>query len=159
MRKILITGAGSFIGTSFENYIKSHEKHAEYEISVMDTLTGKLVGGESEDIWNFDGYDTVFHVAGIAHQKDVPDSLYEEVNYKLAVDVARKAQEDGVKQFVFMSSGAVYSQNDRRHRMIAVDVLYVEDSLLRLPALDLYAIQPMGGGELALCLASIGAEG
>ena len=46
-----------------------------------------------------------------------------------------------------------------QHRMIAVDVLYVEDSLLRLPALDLYAIQPMGGGELALCLASIGAEG
>ena len=39
MRKILITGAGSFIGTSFENYIKNHANHDAYEISVMDTLT------------------------------------------------------------------------------------------------------------------------
>ena len=74
MKKILITGAGSFIGTSFEKYIKNHQKAAEYEISVMDTLTGKIVPGpgeeasnKSEKEWDFTGYDVVFHVAGIAH--------------------------------------------------------------------------------------------
>lgn len=113
MRKILITGAGSFIGTSFENYIKSHEKHAEYEISVMDTLTGKLVGGESEDTWNFDGYDTVFHVAGIAHADvgkvtEEGKELYRRVNTELAIETAKKAKAAGVKQFIFMSSAIVY---------------------------------------------------
>ena len=113
MRKILITGAGSFIGTSFENYIKSHEKHAEYEISVMDTLTGKLVGGESEDTWNFDGYDTVFHVAGIAHADvgkvtEEGKELYRKVNTELAIETAKKAKAAGVKQFIFMSSAIVY---------------------------------------------------
>lgn len=113
MRKILITGAGSFIGTSFENYIKSHEKHAEYEISVMDTLTGKLVGGESEDTWNFDGYDVVFHVAGIAHADvgkvtEEGKELYRRVNTELAIETAKKAKAAGVKQFIFMSSAIVY---------------------------------------------------
>ena len=113
MRKILITGAGSFIGTSFENYIKSHEKHAEYEISVMDTLTGKIVGGESEDTWNFDGYDTVFHVAGIAHADvgkvtEEGKELYRKVNTELAIETAKKAKAAGVKQFIFMSSAIVY---------------------------------------------------
>ena len=97
MRKILITGAGSFIGTSFENYIKKHANHDEYEISVMDTLTGKLVGGESEDIWNFDGYDVVFHVAGIAHADvgkvtEEGKELYRKVNTELAIETAKKAK-------------------------------------------------------------------
>ncbi len=113
MKKILITGAGSFIGTSFENYIKNHTNHAEYEMSVMDTLTGKLVGGESEDIWNFSGFDTVFHVAGIAHADvgkvtEEGKELYRKVNTELAIDTAEKAKAAGVKQFIFMSSAIVY---------------------------------------------------
>ena len=113
MRKILITGAGSFIGTSFENYIKKRANHDEYEISVMDTLTGKLVGGESEDIWNFDGYDVVFHVAGIAHADvgkvtEEGKELYRKVNTELAIETAKKAKAAGVKQFIFMSSAIVY---------------------------------------------------
>lgn len=113
MKRVLITGANSYIGTRVQKWLNKYPD--AFEVSVLDML---------DKGWrntSFLGFDAVYHVAGIAHQKDVPDSLYEEVNYKLAVDVARKAQEDGVKQFVFMSSGAVYSQNDRRHRMIAVD--------------------------------------
>ena len=49
MKKILITGAGSFIGTSFEKYIQNHPKAAEYEISVMDTLTGKTVSEAAQE--------------------------------------------------------------------------------------------------------------
>ena len=128
MRKILITGAGSFIGTSFENYIKSHEKHAEYEISVMDTLTGKLVGGESEDTWNFDGYDTVFHVAGIAHADvgkvtEEGKELYRKVNTELAIETAKKAKAAGVKQFIFMSSAIVYGASSPigKEKTITID--------------------------------------
>ena len=122
MRKILITGAGSFIGTSFENYIKNHANHADYEISVMDTLTGEIVGGNSlsdksedgsTDTWNFSGFDVVFHVAGIAHAdvgkvSEEGKGLYRKVNTELAIETAKKAKAAGVKQFIFMSSAIVY---------------------------------------------------
>lgn len=124
MKRILITGAGSFIGTSFENYIKNQADHDEYEISVMDTLTGKIVSGneiaseneeseEKSDTWNFNGYDTVFHVAGIAHADvgkvtEEGKELYRKVNTELAIETAKKAKAAGVKQFIFMSSAIVY---------------------------------------------------
>lgn len=116
----MITGAGSFIGTSFEKYIQNHPKAAEYEISVMDTLTGKIVPGpgeeasnKSEKEWDFTGYDVVFHVAGIAHAdvgkvSEEGKELYKKVNTDLAIDVAKKAKAAGVKQFIFMSSAIVY---------------------------------------------------
>lgn len=113
MKKILITGANSFIGTSFEKYIKNHPNSAAYEISVMDTLSGKTVGKEDLPAWYFEGYDAVFHVAGIAHAdvgkvSEEGKDLYRQVNTVLTVDTARKAREAGVKQFIFMSSAIVY---------------------------------------------------
>ena len=106
MKKILITGANSYIGTSFERYIK--ENYSEnYIIDVVDMIDGT---------WNqksFTGYDSVFHVAGIAHQKETKQNahLYYEVNRDLAIKTARKAREDGVKQFVFFSSMSVYGMD------------------------------------------------
>ncbi len=53
----------------------------------------------------------VFHVAGIAHdtgsKKDA--DLYYRVNRDLAIETAEKAKQEGVKQFVFMSSMLVYN--------------------------------------------------
>ncbi|MCR5847698.1 MAG: NAD-dependent epimerase/dehydratase family protein [Lachnospiraceae bacterium] len=125
MKRILITGAGSFIGTSFEKYIKNHPNHEEYSIDVMDTFTGNIVGSENtgnsgSDSENacieqdkFKGYDVIFHVAGIAHAdtgkvSDEGKELYKKVNTDLAIDVAKKARAAGVKQFIFMSSAIVY---------------------------------------------------
>ena len=125
MKKILITGAGSFIGTSFKKYIENYKNHAEYQISVMDTLTGKIVSDdtnisesnanaeETENTWNFSGFDVVFHVAGIAHAdvgkvSEEGRELYRKVNTELAVETAKKARAAGVRQFIFMSSAIVY---------------------------------------------------
>ena len=58
MKKILITGANSYIGTSFEKYINDNYPN-EY---VIDTIDMK------NDSWktkSFSGYDVVFHVARI----------------------------------------------------------------------------------------------
>lgn len=103
MKKILITGAGSYIGTSFENYLKNFGD--EYSVDTVDMIDGS---------WrekSFSGYDAVFHVAGIAHdtgnKKDA--DLYYRVNRDLAIETAEKAKTDGVKQFVFMSSMLVYN--------------------------------------------------
>jgi len=105
MKNILITGAGSYIGVSVENYLKRWPDR--YRVDTVDMVDGS---------WkerSFRGYDAVFHVAGIVHQektKNDPEQaeLYARVNTRLAVETARKAKEDGVGQFLFMSSESVY---------------------------------------------------
>lgn len=105
MKKILITGANSYIGTSFENYLKQWPN--DYQVDTVDMVDGS---------WrqkSFAGYDTVFHVAGIAHSdtgKANADqqAFYYKINRDLAMESAAKAKHDGVKQFVFMSSMIVY---------------------------------------------------
>lgn len=102
MKKIIITGANSYIGTSFESYMKQFAE--EYSVDTVDMIDGT---------WrekSFAEYDVVFHVAGIAHQKETKENaeLYYKVNRDLAIDVAAKAKADGVKQFVFLSSMSVY---------------------------------------------------
>ena len=108
MKKILITGANSFIGTSFEKYIAKWP--SEYKIDTIDMI---------DTTWrkkSFAGYDSIFHVAGIAHQKETKENahLYYEINRDLAVETARKATTDGVKQFIFLSSMSVYGIEEGR---------------------------------------------
>ena len=102
MKKILITGAGSYIGTAFEKYLKDFKD--EYSVDTVDMVDGS---------WrekSFSGYDAIFHVAGIAHIKETKDNahIYYEVNRDLVKDVVEKAKSDNVKQFVFLSSMSVY---------------------------------------------------
>ena len=102
MKKILITGANSYIGTSFEKYLAQWPDR--YRVDTVDMIDGS---------WrekSFAGYDVVFHVAGIAHMKETKENshLYYEVNRDLAVQTAEKAKADGVSQFIFLSTMAVY---------------------------------------------------
>ena len=60
VKRILITGKDSYIGTYFENWLMSYYPD-EYIIDTVSTLNS-----EWEKI-NFNTYDVVFHVAGIAH--------------------------------------------------------------------------------------------
>ena len=59
-------------------------------------------------------YDVVFNVAGTAQRKETMENahLYYEVNEHLVVDLARKAKNDGVKQFIVLSSMSVYGKNE-----------------------------------------------
>ena len=103
MKKILITGANSYIGTSFENFIKERFS-AEYSVDTVDMIDGSW---REKD---FSEYDAVFHVAGIAHQKETKENAesYYKVNRDLAEETAKKAKAEGVSQFVFLSSMSVY---------------------------------------------------
>lgn len=108
MKKVLITGAGSYIGTTFENWIKNN--------SAVITTETQDMKDPSWKVRDFSGYDTVFHVAGIAHADtgkvtEEQKALYYKVNTDLTVECARKAKEGGVKQFIFMSSIIVYGES------------------------------------------------
>lgn len=109
MKKILITGAGSYIGTSFENYINTNFPD-KYTVDTVDMIGG---GWKEKD---FSPYDTVFHVVGIAHSdngKIAPEKekLYYSVNTELTSAAAEKAKSDGARQFIFMSSAIVYGNS------------------------------------------------
>jgi len=108
MKKILITGANSYIGTSFEDYLKQFAD--EYTVDTIDMIDGSWRNK------SFEGYDAVFHVAGIAHSdngkiSEEREKLYYAVNTDLTVETARKAKAEGVKQFIFMSSAIVYGES------------------------------------------------
>ena len=112
MIRILITGANSYIGTSFETWLLKWENL--YCVDVLDM---------KNDDWikcDFSVYDVVFHVAGIAHVSTNTElkELYYRVNRDLAVDTAKKAKYEGVKQFIFMSSIIVYGEGSSSKRII-----------------------------------------
>ncbi|MBU3093188.1 NAD-dependent epimerase/dehydratase family protein [Clostridium sp. CF011] len=114
MKKILITGSNSYIGTSIEKYLEKYSD--EYSTDTLDM---------KDDSWkekDFTQYDVIFHVAGIAHVSSDPkmEELYYKVNRDLTVETAKKAKKAGVKQFIFMSSIIVYgdSSNVNGERII-----------------------------------------
>lgn len=102
MKKILITGANSYVGTSFISWLKQWPD--EYKTEAIS------VRGYEWKEKDFSIYDVVFHVAGIAHIKETKENseLYYKVNRDLAYEVAKKAKRCGVKQFIFLSSMSVY---------------------------------------------------
>lgn len=112
MKKLLITGQNSYIGTSVEKYLLTNEE--EFKIDTID-----LINPEWETI-DFSKYDSIFHVAGIAHFSKDPSKkqLYYKVNTELTEKVAKKAKDEGVNQFIFMSSIIVYGDSTKSNRII-----------------------------------------
>ncbi|WP_075983037.1 NAD-dependent epimerase/dehydratase family protein [Bacillus massilinigeriensis] len=100
MKRILITGVNSYIGTSFEKWVSQYpDKYSVDFISIRD------------DHWkekSFSGYDVIFHTAAIVHVKENDTGKYFKVNRDLTVELAKKAKKAGVKQFIFLSTMGVY---------------------------------------------------
>lgn len=108
MKKILITGQNSYIGTSFEAYLSRRQD--QYRIDTVDMI------GDNWRSKDFSEYDCIFHVAGIAHSdngkiSEEKSKLYYKVNTDLTIEVAKKAKAEGVGQFIFMSSAIVYGES------------------------------------------------
>ena len=106
MKKVLITGANSYIGCSFEAYVR------EYYPKDLSVDTVDMIDGTWREK-DFSEYDAIFHVAGLAHadvgnvSEEVKQKYYK-INTDLTIETAKKAKAEGVKQFVFMSSMIVY---------------------------------------------------
>jgi UDP-glucose 4-epimerase len=116
MKRILITGANSFIGVSFEKWCSQWPD--DYSLDTIDMIDGSWKQS------SFAGYDVVFHVAGIAHVSSDPkmEAMYYKINRDLTIETAQKAKSEGVKQFVFMSSIIVYGDSSRINKKRIIDI-------------------------------------
>lgn len=102
MKKILITGRSSYVGNQLAVWLEQWPE--QYQV---DKVSLRSEQWEEQD-WS--EYTSIVHVAGIAHNssdKSLED-MYYSVNRDLSVKVAQKAKDDGVNQFVYMSSIIVF---------------------------------------------------
>lgn len=102
MKKVLITGANSYIGDSVKEYLLQYPD--QYDVTIRDTIGWEP---KKED---FSGIDAVFNVAGIAHIKETDENrhLYYDVNRDLVIKIAKASKEAGVSQFILLSTMSVY---------------------------------------------------
>ncbi len=113
MKRILITGVNSYIGNAVEQHLMEYNAREGREMYRVDKIS---LRNETIENISFAMYDTVFHVAGIAHAdigkvSEETKALYYQVNCDLAVQAAKKAKTDGVSQFIYLSSVIVYGDS------------------------------------------------
>lgn len=105
MKRILITGTQGYVGSALAQYLRRWPE--EYSVDFLS------LRGEAWRQADFGGYDAIVHAAAIVHQpksKDDPSQaeLYDRVNHLLTAELAQKAKNEGVCQFLFLSSESVY---------------------------------------------------
>jgi len=110
MDRILITGATGFVGQRllklFESYehktqILSRQSHPDYETIVCDLGEKYIPSSALESV------DTVFHLAGYAHDLSYSSNVekqYNVINVDATVNLAELAVKQGVHKFIFVSS-------------------------------------------------------
>jgi len=102
--KILLTGSSGFIGSYFQdNYGDKND------ISTFSFQHDDL------DKLNLTQIDTIIHLSALVHQMGgANEEEYERINVVSTIALAQKAKQNGVKQFIFMSSVKVYGEESDR---------------------------------------------
>jgi nucleoside-diphosphate-sugar epimerase len=103
--RVLITGKNSYIGNSVKSWLNKKEPtFLVDEVSLRNINLNAI---------SFRDYDVVIHVAGIAHITSNKKliSQYFKINLDLTIKVAQKAKNEGVNQFIFTSSMAIYGRD------------------------------------------------
>lgn len=99
---IFLTGSTGFIGSYF---IKKSPNYSIIPFSFQNRLI--------DDI-DFDQIDAVVHLAALVHQMEGAfKEAYFHVNTQKTLELAKKAKEAGVKQFIFMSTVKVYGEENK----------------------------------------------
>lgn len=105
MKRVLITGANSYLGQSLRAYLAQWPE--EFQVEALS------VRGDGWKVADFHGFDAIYHTAALVHmEQDKQDpgqaALYDEINGRMPVLLAEKARAEGVSQFIFLSTMAVY---------------------------------------------------
>lgn len=91
MKRVLITGAGSYIGTNIENWLNRFP--SKYQVASIGTINNEWKKTD------FSSFDVVIDVAGIAHIKITEDlrDLFYSINRDMTIDICQTARKSGVK--------------------------------------------------------------
>lgn len=119
---ILVTGASGFIGSKLVSVLKANNfpvlglarsKPEEIldvdflEIDITDTNQFQKINGRGN-------FDAVIHCAGLAHQfGNIEKESFERVNVEGTKNIAELAVKLNAKQFILISTTAVYGFNER----------------------------------------------
>ena len=101
-KRVLITGENGYIGKHIQQWLQNQAD--SYDVTMLSVRTEEWRNA------SFRGVDVVVHAAGIVHQPNLTDwEIYKKTN----VDLAKKAKQEGVQQFIFFSTMAVYGKGKR----------------------------------------------
>lgn len=110
MTKCLVTGSTGFIGSRLLGLLGAVECDirllSRSEIGNYETVVCNL-GQDRIPMNALESIDTVFHLAGFAHDMRDPskiENLYQTINIDATVELARLSVKNGVRRFVFVSS-------------------------------------------------------
>ncbi len=96
---VLIIGKDSYIGNHIDEWLTK----GGWNVTQLDVLTDEW------KTFDYSPYDSIVHVAGIVHRPECQDwDLYRRVNAEMPVALAKMAKTQGVKQYIYFSSMAVY---------------------------------------------------
>lgn len=112
--RILITGEKGYLGKRFELWMNKWP--TEYSIEFISVRDEKW---KEKD---FSNYDVILHLAALVHKKEKSSmsELYYRINKNLTVELSEKAKNEGVKQFVFLSTMAVYGLEGNLKKKITI---------------------------------------
>src|SRR2546428_1431659 len=135
---ILVTGGCGYVGTRLTEALLARTDQA---VTVLDTtwfgnylqphprLTVHVADVRAIDRCELSAFDTVVHLAGIANDPAADLNPYAswEVNVLATMRVVDRAARDGVRQFIFPSSGAVYGVRSEPRVTEDLDLMPISD--------------------------------
>lgn len=123
-QNVLIIGAHSYIGKALGKYLQDD----------MNVTMVSASDGEWKTI-DLSQYTTIIHLSAIVHKREKKNmkELFQKVNCELPVQIARKAKEAGVRQFIFISTASVYGSKINK---ITVNTVPDPDTLYGRSKLD-----------------------
>ncbi|MFQ3671445.1 MAG: SDR family oxidoreductase [Verrucomicrobiia bacterium] len=135
--KLLLTGGCGYVGTSltqellaqghtvhvvdiqwFGNYLQPHPHLTIIQDDIRNASS-----------WNLRGFDAILHLANVANDpcSDLNSKLNWEVNALASMFLIERAIKDGVKQFIFASSGSVYGVKEEPEVTEDLDLVPISD--------------------------------
>ncbi|EGM69238.1 NAD-dependent epimerase/dehydratase family protein [Shewanella sp. HN-41] len=143
--KVLVTGVTGFIGREVIRHQGNFRcvTRCSDKLNVDDVFLVNKIDANTNWADAFDDVETVIHIAGLAHNKQTPQSDYQSVNTLGTLHLAREAVNAGVKRFVFVSSIGVngtftsdkpftFNESERPHNYYARSKYSAEVGLKKL---------------------------